>query len=625
VDMGNPGDEFEGRMLPPIGATGAWKQASPFLEESAARLEGCRQRLAAADKAVSKAAALSTTFKPEDEINMLQRQLDEVIRYGSTCGDNQGDAGSGLPPGSAFSGGREAMGQSSYSQSHASADEALDAQASVGTQDVRSQLGTIEGQLLELDKKWRSAEKERREGNVLRSELAERLKAEQAAKEALQAELSQLKKLHTAGEANERRLAGDLGKSQAANEKLRKELGVSEATVHDLQSQISDLQGREAVLTSQLNTAHARIYATESECQVLSERLTASEQSNEDLTERLNTADANGEEAWAAHAEESAARSEAERGRDDAEAAILAAEQAGQDALANAEAVRAGEAAAASEVLEERDQHLKEKDRLLAEKDLIVKGTSNKLAEKERSHAELARQLKSEEKSHSEVVAKHAQLDKDHKAQLLAEQNRPKGGAAGDTAALAERVLELQTQLQESDTMRWKHKDDIQALHSRLQASEAASMEMATQAASFKDAAAIADADAKTAREALSGSPEDGAAALAQALEEKAESDRTAQESQLSLQKLQIQLETALAESAAQAARAEELVARASVADSSAQASAQMVVEGKKAEAKKLRTGIMQARARDQLKQASKDGRLQTTLDKIKGKRSADP
>lgn len=72
-------------MLPPIGGTPTRKQPQ-CLDEIPARLEGCRQRLAAADRAVSWVAARGGSvgsvgkYGQEAEIDLLQRQLDEVCK-----------------------------------------------------------------------------------------------------------------------------------------------------------------------------------------------------------------------------------------------------------------------------------------------------------------------------------------------------------------------------------------------------------------------------------------------------------------------------------------------------------------------------------------------------------------
>merc|ERR1719215_1232819 len=147
----------------------------------------------------------------EAEVELLQQQLDDTVRKGNRW---QNEARSSVsskasayncaepapePPGSAP---YSAEALPSFAGDLVSADEVLEAQVDAESQDLITQLSTIERQLLELDKKWRTAENERREGELVRSGLAEKLKVSEGNHETLQAQHSQLQNLHETVEAN---------------------------------------------------------------------------------------------------------------------------------------------------------------------------------------------------------------------------------------------------------------------------------------------------------------------------------------------------------------------------------------------------------------------------------------
>lgn len=305
-----------------------WIEQSTLLEDVPARLEGCRQRLAAAERELTHCSPNSLKrWKATPEVDyagenyMLQRHLDDVTsskdvpawRYdedsylkdrprsrGVTYSDSLRSKPQSplLPPSSATAsfalgepapepplptsapGGWEAA---AISSDLASRDEALERAADEHVEDLRTHLSSIEEQLIGLDKKWRHAERQTEEMNKDRTDLASKLKASEEREKIYQRKL-------------------DTFKAEAKS--LRTSLGVSEGEAQDMRIQLSTLERKEAILHNQVNALHARIYAAEGDNDVLREQLHTSQQDQEALLERLRHAE---------EAHEAAAKAAAQR------------------------------------------------------------------------------------------------------------------------------------------------------------------------------------------------------------------------------------------------------------------------------------------------------------------------
>lgn len=283
-----------------------WSEQPILLKEMPARLEGCRQKLAAADRELKQSMAKGSRGSPEmeyGEIGLLQRHLDDACKEppGWHCdedgylnprtatfgGDNPlySKPTSPLQPPSSSATASFALGEpapepplppssSGWEAGHTGdlhfVDEALAVAADEQVQDLRTQLTSIESQLLELDNKWRSAERERVEAKRSQRDLESKL---------------------SASEDRERKLSSRLDKTQAESQALRTTLGVSEGEARAMRTQLTTCESKEHILHNQVNALHARIYSAEGDNHVLRDRLEVNEQGQEALAERLKAAE----------------------------------------------------------------------------------------------------------------------------------------------------------------------------------------------------------------------------------------------------------------------------------------------------------------------------------------------
>mmetsp|Transcript_90421 Transcript_90421/g.165907 ORF Transcript_90421/g.165907 Transcript_90421/m.165907 type:complete len:621 (-) Transcript_90421:82-1944(-) len=271
-----------------------WSDQPSLLREMPARLEGCRQRLAAADwelrncnVVTGQASKTSPEADYSGEIGLLQRHLDEACKdVPPWHSDEETKPQSPWEPPSSSATASFALGEPApepplppssagweaapNAADLAFADEALATAAEEHSQDLRLQLSTIEERLFELDKKWQAAERERIEASRANRELQSRL---------------------LAVEDRERKLQVRLDNEKAESKALRKTIGVSEGEAQATRAQLDVITGKEAILHNQVNYLQARIYASEGDNQVLQQRLDESDQDKEALTERLHAAE----------------------------------------------------------------------------------------------------------------------------------------------------------------------------------------------------------------------------------------------------------------------------------------------------------------------------------------------
>lgn len=273
---------------------GTWKE---LLEEVPARLEGCRQRLAAADRAVSKAYELGIcsgqqqTAGADAEMSLLQSQLDQVIKDSQDRGD----------PGRAL----DAATTSTTEADLISVDKEKEAKLKAESTELNAQISSIHGQLGDIDKRWQSAEEDRLEGNRTRSVLEEKLKTAEVARNSLEAKLNQLQKANESGEATIRELESTLAELQVDHQKVRADFGVSEKSAQELKSRVADLQDRETELKKKEAALTTRVTAAENDLKEASDK-------HETTKTELGSASQKLQELESALAEEKLARAAAE-------------------------------------------------------------------------------------------------------------------------------------------------------------------------------------------------------------------------------------------------------------------------------------------------------------------------